>query len=50
MTTERQKKTGPKSAIRTSSILLAIAILLLMQGAALAWWERTSFWIWRGGW
>ncbi len=46
-TTQKRRPTGP---ISTGVVLLAILALLLMQGQAQAWWPRTTWLIWRGGW
>jgi len=46
--TQRKRQTGLPYG---RTILVAILILLLMQGAAQAWWLTYSlFIVWRGGW
>ena len=41
----------PKGPINTGVVLLAVLALLLMQGAAQAYWQTLTWVIvWRGGW
>ncbi len=51
MKTNKTQKRSSKSLINLSVILAAFVALLMMQGAAQAWWTATLLSIvWRGGW
>ncbi|MHC4462806.1 MAG: hypothetical protein ACYTEK_22015 [Planctomycetota bacterium] len=45
MKTDKTQKRSSKSLVNGTVILAAIVALLMMQGAAQAWWL-----VWRGGW
>jgi hypothetical protein len=44
------QKRRPKGPIRVGLVVAAIAITLMMQKAAHAWWLMGSYLVWRGGW
>ncbi len=52
MKTHTAQKRSSKGLINVGVVLAAFAALLLMQGAAQAWWSMaSSTWlVWRGGW
>ena len=50
MNTDKTNKRSSKGLMNVSTIFAAILISLMMQGAAQAWWGRTTWLVWRGGW
>lgn len=50
MNSGQRKKEGVADVINLPTIITAILALLLMQGAAQAWWARATWIVWRGGW
>ena len=50
MNTNETQKTRPTGFMSVPAIPVAILVVLLMSGAAQAWWIRTGHLVWRGGW
>jgi len=49
MKTSTAQERRPKGLISVGVVLTAIALSLMMQGAAQAWWHPILV-VWRGGW